>query len=194
MREVLALSRIIVIGASAGGVEALIGLLRQLPRDWPAAVLIAIHIGPRSNLPEILNRCIGAGVVKFPTNGEPIRPGRIYVATSNDHLTIDGAHIRLIEVTDADRYSPSINFLFSSAARAYGPHVIGVILTGMLSDGAAGIAEIKARDRVVAVQEPNDAQFPEMPRSAIRATSVDYCLPLEQIPALLKELVATPPG
>jgi two-component system, chemotaxis family, protein-glutamate methylesterase/glutaminase len=191
MREEVAVNRIIVIGASAGGVEALCGIVRKLPEDWPAAVFVAMHIGPRSNLPEILNRCIGDGVVKFPRDQEQIRPGRIYVAPPVHHLTIHKTHIRLTKAMKGHRYCPSVDLLFQSAARAYGPLVIGVILTGSLSDGAAGLTEIKAKGGVAAVQDPTDAEFPQMPLNAIRASPVDYCLPLVQIPALLKKLVAS---
>jgi two-component system chemotaxis response regulator CheB len=91
------------------------------------------------------------------------------------------------------QYRPSVDFLFQSAARAYGPLVIGVILTGLLSDGAAGITQIKAKGGVAVVQDPNDSQYPQMPLNAIRAAPVDYCLPLVQIPALLKEFLASTP-
>jgi len=191
MREEVAVNRIIVIGASAGGVEALCGLVEALPEDWPAVVFIAMHMGPRSILPDILNRCIGHGVVEFPRNREQIRPGRIYVATPAHHLTIAGAQVRLTKATKEHRFTPSVDFLFQSAARVFGPRAIGVILTGLLNDGAAGISAIEAKGGVTVVQDPKEAQFPQMPLNAIRAASVDYCLPLVQISALLKELVAS---
>jgi two-component system chemotaxis response regulator CheB len=108
-------------------------------------------------LPEIHNRCIGDGTVKFPTNREQIRPGRVYVATPGHHLTIDEARVNLNEATKEHLYRPSVDLLFQSAARAYGPLVIGVILTGLLSDGALGISAIKAKGGITAVQDPNDA-------------------------------------
>ena len=190
MREIVPISRIIVIGASAGGVEALCGLVQKLPGDWPAVVFIAMHIGPRSILPEILNRCIGDRVVEFPRNREQIRPGRVYVAPPDHHLTIHDAQVRLTKATKKHRFNPSVDLLFQSAARVYGPRVIGVILTGFLNDGAAGISAIKAKGGVAVVQDPKEAQFPQMPLNAIRAASVDYCLSLVQIPALLQKLVA----
>ena len=183
-------SRIIVIGASAGGVEALCGLVQKLPGDWPAVVFIAMHIGPGSILPEILNRCRGDGSVEFPRNRERATPGHIYVAPPGRHMAIHGAQVWLTKATKEDRFNPSVDFLFQSAAKVFGPRVIGIILTGLMNDGAEGISAIKAKGGVAVVQDPKEAEFPEMPLNAIRAASVDYCLPLAQMPALLQELVA----
>lgn len=194
MSGTLALRRIIVIGASAGGVEALCALVRELPKDWPAAAFVVLHVGPHSALPEILDRCIGDGVVKFPIDGEEISPGKVYIATPAHHLTLhDETHVRLTKAHENHRFRPSVDFLFQSAARTYGRDVIAVVLTGMLDDGSVGITEIKLRGGIAVVQDPDDAQFPSMPHHAIQATSVDYCVPLLEIPGLLKELVASTP-
>jgi len=185
------LRRIIVIGASAGGVEALRGLVQKLPEDWPAATFIAMHIGPRSKLPEILNRGSVNHVAEFARQHEPIRPGRIYIATPDYHLTLHGDHVRLAKATKEQQYKPSVNLLFQSAASEYGSRVIGVILSGLMQDGAAGMAAIKAQGGVTVVQDPQEAQFPQMPLTAMRAAPVDYCLPSLHIPALLQKLVAS---
>jgi two-component system chemotaxis response regulator CheB len=149
-----------------------------------------MHMGPSSVLPQILNRCIGDRIVEFPRNREQIRSGRIYVAAPDHHLTIHGDQVRLTKATKKHRFNPSVDLLFQSAASVYGPRVIGVILTGLLNDGAEGISAIKAKGGVAVVQDPKEAEFPQMPLNAIRAASVDYCLPLAQMPALLQELVA----
>ena len=189
MNESRPLNRVIVIGSSAGGVEALCSLVRALPADLPAAVFIVQHIGRISVLPEILRRCHGNGNLGLAMNGEKILAGQIYVAAPDHHLALENSHIRVARGPRENFHRPSVDVLFRSAAIRYGPKVIGVILTGSLDDGASGIFAIKQNGGVAVVQDPKEALFPDMPLNAMRAAPVDYILPLAEIPTLLVKLI-----
>lgn len=184
---------IIVIGASAGGVEALKRLVGGLPADFPASVCVVLHIQPTSvsRLPEILTLA-GPLPARHPTHGSPIRQGLIYVAPPNQHLLINDGHLELSAGPNEQRTRPAINPLFRSAALAYGPRVIGVVLTGTLDDGTAGLWEIKQRGGTTVVQEPKDAGHPDMPRNALEQVSIDHVMPLRNIASLLADLVSQP--
>src|SRR5512145_2382737 len=170
---------IIVIGASAGGVSALMKLVGALPPSLPAAIFIVLHISRQepSALPEILARS-GPLPVSHAIDGTPILRGHVYVAPPDRHLLIERGHVRLAYTAKENRQRPGIDPLFRSAALAYGPQVIGVILTGMLDDGTAGLLEVKRHGGVAIVQDPNDSYYSGMPRSAIAHVEIDYCLPL----------------
>ena len=182
---------IIVIGCSVGGVEALQRLVAPLPRDLPAAVFVVLHLAPQSTsvLPEILTR---AGSLKalHPRDGESIRSNRIYVAPPDNHLLIEDGRVRVMRGPKENRHRPAIDPLFRSAARWYGPRVIGVVLTGSLDDGTAGLLAIKKRRGIAIVQDPADAFCGDMPRSAIETVAVDYVEPVDRIPGLLEELTS----
>jgi two-component system chemotaxis response regulator CheB len=183
---------IIVIGCSVGGVEALQRLVAPLPKDFPAAIFVVLHLAPQSTsvLPHILMRA-GSLPSVHPRNGEPIRLGRIYVAPPDNHLLIEDGKIRLARGPKENRHRPAIDPLFRSAARWYGPRVIGVVLTGSLDDGTAGLLAIKKRRGIAIVQDPDDAFCGDMPRSAMEIVDVDYVVPLDRIPELLQKLVPT---
>lgn len=185
--------KIIVIGASAGGVEALITLVKQLPPDFPAAIFIVLHIPPHgtSVLPTILSR---AGKLKafHPQDGQLIKPGQIYIAPPNYHLLIKHGYITLACGHKENGHRPAVDPLFRTAARVYGANVIGVILSGSLDDGTAGLMAIKMRGGVAIVQNPKEAMFSGMPTSAVENVAVDYIMPLSAIPSLLAELVNQP--
>lgn len=185
---------IIVVGASAGGVEALQVLAKGLPADLQAAVFVVLHIGHGSNghswLPEILSKAGPLPAVQA-TDGEPIQKGRIYVARPNFHLLMKPGIVRLSDGPKENLTRPAINPLFRSAAAAYASRVTGVILTGMLDDGVAGLAEIKRRGGVAVVQNPKTALYPSMPRNALKYVDADYILELEDIPATLSRLAIT---
>jgi two-component system, chemotaxis family, protein-glutamate methylesterase/glutaminase len=176
---------IIVMGASAGGVEALRTIVSLLPSNLPAAVFIVLHIHRSiTNLPEILQRA-GPLSVSQADDGMPIDPGRIYVAPPDHHLIVQPGHMHLSKGPRENRSRPAANPLFRSAALAYGPRVIGVVLTGLLDDGTAGLWEIKRRGGLAVVQDPQDAAFPQMPQSTLASVPVDYIANLHDISALL---------
>ncbi len=181
---------IIVVGASAGGVEAVRFLAAALPADLRAAVFVVLHIGAhKSNLPWLLNQ-LGPLQAVHARSGDPIRAGHIYVAPPDHHLVVEPGCVRLTKGPRENWARPAIDPLFRSAARAYGAGVIGVILTGGLNDGTAGLYEVKQRGGTAVVQDPADAANPSMPRSALDHVAVDHCLPLPLLPGLLASLVA----
>lgn len=185
---------IVVIGASAGGVEALKGLVTELPADFPASIFIVVHFPAygTSFLPEILSRS-GPLHAVHPGDGDPIRPGTIYVAPPDRHLLLekDGT-LCLSRGPRENGHRPSVDPLFRSAARAYGRRVIGVVLTGNLDDGTSGLSSVVRRGGVGVVQDPADAAHPGMPSSALAYVRVEHTVTLAQLPALLQRLVSEP--
>ncbi|MBN3875559.1 MULTISPECIES: chemotaxis protein CheB [unclassified Nostoc] len=185
---------IIVVGTSAGGVEALTYLVKHLPADLNAAVIIVLHVSSHSIsiLPKILNRA-GNLPVSHAQDGEAIVHGWIYVALPDHHLLVEGGYLRLTRGAKENRCRPAIDPLFRSAARTYGQRVIAVLLTGMLDDGTAGIMAVKMRGGVAIVQDPDDALYPNMPRNAIdNLDDIDHIAPLSDIPSILVALVNIP--
>ncbi|WP_163989540.1 chemotaxis protein CheB [Pyxidicoccus caerfyrddinensis] len=184
---------IIVIGASMGGVEALSTLVAQLPREFPAAVLVVLHLAPqhKSALPAILTRK-GALPARHPKHGEPLQPGRIYVAPNDRHLVVEPGKVLVVKGPRENGHRPAVDTLFRSAARAYGPRVVGVVLTGALDCGTAGLLAVKAQGGVAVVQDPADAFCPDMPRNALEYVKADHCVRLGEMGPLLERLVATP--
>lgn len=181
---------VIVVGASAGGVEAVRSLAAALPADLPAALFVVLHIGAhKSELPWLLNQS-GPLRAVHPENGDPIRPGRIYVAPPDRHLLVEPGRVRLTKGPRENWARPAVDPLFRSAARSYGAGVVGVVLTGGLNDGTAGLYEIKRAGGTTVVQDPEDAADPGMPRSALEHVAVDHCLPLALLPGLLARLAA----
>lgn len=180
---------VIVIGASAGGVEAISRVVAEFPREMRASIFVVLHISRgRSLLPEILTRA-GRLPAAHPTDGEPLQYGRIYVASPDHHLLVENDAVRVVHSASENGVRPAVDPLFRSAARAYGPRVIGVILTGALDDGAAGMVAIKEAGGITIVQDPAEAFSPGMPRSAVNTGRVDHVLPLRDIPVLLAALI-----
>jgi two-component system, chemotaxis family, protein-glutamate methylesterase/glutaminase len=183
---------IIVIGASAGGVEALKTLVHALPAHFPASVFVVLHIpaDKLSVLPTLLSR---AGPLRafHPLDHTLIERERIYVASPDCHLLVDVGQVRLSKEPTEKGTRPAIDPLFRSAAHAYGPRVVGVILTGAGDDGSAGLLAVKRSGGVAIVQDPDSARFPQMPRSALASVSVEYTMPLSLIAPLLVQLLAS---
>jgi two-component system chemotaxis response regulator CheB len=182
-----------VIGGSAGAVEALTGLARALPADFPAAVLVVIHFPSTavSALPAILNRA-GSLPAYLATAGREIKPGNVYVAPPNCHMMVDDGRIRISRGPKENGHRPSVDALFRSAASAAGRRVIGVLLSGNLYDGTLGLLRIKQRGGVTVVQNPADAMYAGMPTSAIERVEVDHIVTLKDLPALLVRLAGEP--
>lgn len=184
---------IIVIGASAGGVEALSRLVTLFPPDLPASVFIVLHVPAEgtSVLPRILNRA-GPLPAVHPVNGQAIEKGRIYIAPPDQHLLVKYGFMELTRGPRENGHRPSVDPLFRSAARAYGRRVVGVILSGVLDDGTAGLVAVEMREGICVVQDPVDALYAGMPQSAIDNVTVDYIVPIADMGALLVQLVQTP--
>jgi two-component system chemotaxis response regulator CheB len=184
---------IIVLGTSAGGVEALSRLVAGLPAGLPAALFVVCHIHPGypSRLPEILSRS-GPLLATHAQDGEPIRPGQITVAPPDYHMILVPGAVRLTRSARENHHRPAIDPLFRTAARAYGRRVVGVILTGSLGDGTAGLLAVRAAGGVGIVQDPAEAAVEDMPRNAATIAGADYVLPLAAIAATLVRLAAQP--
>jgi two-component system chemotaxis response regulator CheB len=182
---------VIVVGGSAGGVDALMTLLEGLPHDLHAAVLAVIHIPPSSpgRLPEILQRRCSLPVA-WATDGEAIEAGHVYIAPADRHLVVDPGRMRVTRAPRENHSRPAIDPLFRSAAVTYGSRVIAVVLSGRLDDGTAGLWAVKERGGVAIVQDPDEATHAEMPRNALKYTTADHVVPSAQLGALLGRLVA----
>jgi two-component system chemotaxis response regulator CheB len=181
---------IVVIGASAGGVQALKELAAALPHDFKATIFIVLHLSPHSPsyLPEILNHS-GPLHASHPKDGEPIQQGHIYVAPPDHHLLVEYDQVIVKKGPKENRFRPSIDALFRSAAYNYGSRVIGVVLTGLLDDGTSGMWSVKRLGGRVVVQEPEDALYPSMPDNVLQHVDVDHQVPISELASLLCELI-----
>jgi two-component system chemotaxis response regulator CheB len=184
---------IIVVGASAGGVESLCRLVQGLPAGLPATLFVVCHFPPagRSVLPEILSRQ-GPLLVTHAQDGETFHPGQVYVAPPDAHLLLERDAIRLSRGARENRFRPAIDPLFRSAARQFGPRVVGVLLSGALTDGVAGLLAVRSSGGVGVIQDPSDALVPSLPENAFRVAGADYVVPVRDVPALLVRLVQEP--
>lgn len=183
---------IVVMGASAGGIEAFRHIVTRLPFDLPASVFIVQHSGADS--PGILHLILQRGSkirVVTPKDEEPITVARVYVAPPDHHMLIEPGMVCLTRGPKENLFRPAIDPLFRSAAQVYGPRVIGVVLTGGLDDGTAGLWAVKQLGGTAVVQDPEDALAPSMPVSALSFVAVDHCVPLSEISSLLVKLTDT---
>jgi two-component system chemotaxis response regulator CheB len=182
--------RIVVIGASSGGVRALQALAATIPADFPAPILAVQHIGSNpSILPSLLSGN-GRLPASHAIDGEAIVAGHVYVAPPDQHMMVDGDRVRLSRAAKEHHTRPAIDPLFRSAGVSWGPAAIGVLLTGSLDDGTAGLQALRRCGGTVVVQDPTDAEVPSMPLSALRYVEVDYVVPLAALGSLLSSLVS----
>jgi two-component system chemotaxis response regulator CheB len=182
---------IVVVGASAGGIEVIAAILRDLPADFPASMFIVVHIAPQSPgyLAEILDRA-GPLPVANARNGEAFARGRVYLAPPDRHLMLEPTGCtRVARGPRENRARPAIDPLFRSAAHAFGQRVIGVVLSGGLDDGSAGLRSINMCGGTTVVQEPLDATVTSMPMHALRSSAVDHCRPAARLGSLINRLV-----
>lgn len=186
---------IVAIGTSAGGVEALLFLVARLPRGLPAAILVTLHLPSefRSSLDLLLSRA-GPLPAHFASHGERVQTGRIYIAPPARHLLLDGDRISLGAGPRENNARPAIDPMLRSVAVCCGSRSIGVVLTGTLGDGAAGLSALKQCGGIAVVQDPSDAVYSEMPTAALRRSNVDRVALLSEMPVLLQSLVAKPAG
>lgn len=186
---------VIVIGASAGGLKALSAVVSELPADLGAAVFIVQHLSPdrKSELPKLLAD-VSDLPASHPADGETFHEGHIYVAPPDHHLLINEDSVRVVRGPQENRFRPSIDALFRSAARAHGPRVIGMVMTGYLDDGTVGLQAISKQGGITVVQDPDEAEYPSMPRSALRYVNVDHSVPIAEAGALLLRLVGQEPA
>lgn len=181
---------IVVVGSSAGGIEALKQLVSRLPAELPAAICIAQHIAADS--PGLLAGIIARDAhlpTALATDRMPLELGTILVAPPDRHLLIERGYVRVVRGPRENLHRPSIDPLFRSAAAAYGSRVVGIVLTGLLYDGTAGLQAIKSRGGISMVQDPAEAQFASMPLSALNQVQIDHCLPLAGLAERLIALV-----
>jgi len=181
---------IIVVGASAGGIEALNGLIRSLSKDFQGAIFVVVHIpgDSPSSLPAILTR---AGSLKavHPQDGDMVKPGMIYVAPPDHHMLLEGKTVLIKKGPKENRFRPSIDALFRSAAYTYRERVVGIVLSGMLNDGTSGLWSVKRLGGLGIIQSPDDAQCDSMPINAMEYVKADYTLPASEIGTLLSDLI-----
>jgi two-component system, chemotaxis family, protein-glutamate methylesterase/glutaminase len=183
--------RIVVMGASAGGLDVLDAVIGQLPPDLPASFFIVQHMAPENTGDALLHRLKKhkAFASKLAVDGETFKKGTIYIAPPDYHLLVKESTVLVTKGARENRYRPGIDPLFRSAAVTHGPSVVGVILTGMLDDGTAGLIAIRRCGGVTVVQDPKDATYPEMPQSAVNNFDVDHCVPAAQLGGLLETLI-----
>jgi two-component system chemotaxis response regulator CheB len=186
---------VVVVGASAAGVESLRGLLAALPADLQATVLVVLHMPSdgSSALSAILNRA-GRLPVHPARHGTPLRHGHVHAAVPDHHLLLIDHVMALSKGPTENGHRPAVDALFRSAARAVGPRAIGVVLSGTLDDGAAGLMSIVARGGVAVVQDPADAIYPGMPESALRAVPTAHVAPVSKLGDVIAALVDEPVG
>jgi two-component system chemotaxis response regulator CheB len=194
-RDKMPVYDIIALGASSGGVGALQQVVRHFPRDLRASIFIVLHVSPggRSLLPEILTKA-GSLPARHPENGWPVERRSIYVAPPGYDMTVLNHRIILGRGAPGSQHHPAINALFRSVAGEFGKRVVGVVLSGSLEDGAAGLLAIKRQGGIAIVEDPATAQYRGMPDSALARVDADFVLPIEEIGPKLVELATGAQG
>jgi two-component system chemotaxis response regulator CheB len=190
------IKNVIVIGASAGGFKAIIQLIEKIPDNIPAAIFVVMHLGKQS-MPEIIVQHVGKitnFICSIPTDGDEIKAGHLYVAPKDSHMLVTRSAIHITKGPHENRWRPSIDVLFRSAAAAYDSRVIGIVLSGMMDDGTSGMSAIKRSGGVCIVQEPSEAEFPDMPRNVLNKVDVNYRVSINDISYILDDLFAKSEG
>jgi two-component system chemotaxis response regulator CheB len=182
---------IIVVGASAGGVAALVDFVKSLPSNLDASIFVVLHTAPYSpsQLPQVLSKA-GELNATHAKDGEEIEKGQIYIAPPDHHLILEkGNRIAVRKGPKENRFRPSVDALFRSAAFVYGPRVVGIVFSGLLDDGTSGMWNIKRCGGVTIIQNPEDAQYPSMPKNVLQYVDVDHITTAAQAGAVVTELV-----
>jgi two-component system chemotaxis response regulator CheB len=180
---------IVVIGTSSGGVQAVLNLVARLEPDLPASLFVVIHTSPSS--PGVLGNIVtraGTLPASLAADGEEIRQGQVYLAPPDHHLLIEHGKVRVVRGPQENGFRPAVDPMFRTASRAYGPRVVGIILSGGLDDGTRGLFDVKRAGGVTVVQDPDEALIPMMPLSAIQNVEVDHILPVAEIASLISRL------
>jgi two-component system, chemotaxis family, protein-glutamate methylesterase/glutaminase len=186
---------IVVIGASAGGFTALSELVSQIDKETDAAYFVVLHLSTKSISGYLAHRLQAFTELKclLAMDGLPIRKGHVYVAVPNQHLLVGNGEIHLSNGPTENRWRPSIDVLFRSAAANYSNRVVGIVLTGLLNDGTSGMSGIKRVGGFTIVQDPNEAEYPDMPMSVLNAMEVDHCISLAEMGPTIKEITRNNP-
>lgn len=186
----------VVVGVSAGGMDALSRLAAQLPKDFPAPVFVVQHLAPDAKGQALVMAMNREGKLKctLAENKEKFQQGRIYLAPPGYHMMLTQDRIKLTKGATENKSRPGIDPLFRSAAIAFRNRVIGIVLTGYLDDGTAGMVAIKKCGGTCIVQDPKDAAYPDMPQNVLNQVKTDYCVPLAEMGSLLEKLVQKKPG
>jgi two-component system chemotaxis response regulator CheB len=197
IKNTKAVTRVIVIGTSAGGLNALTQLVSQLQADFPIPVLVVQHISADATGKPLLNTLNKIGKLKceHARNETKLQPGHLYLAPPDHHLMVDGnGRILVTKGAQENRSRPAIDPLFRSTGVEFGNRAIAILLTGYLDDGTSGMKVIQRCGGICIVQDPADAQYPDMPKNALNQIKVDYCLPISEMGSLLYQLIAEKPG
>jgi len=187
---------IVVIGASAGGLNALVEMVQNLQKGLDIAYCVVLHLSRKGIGDFVVHRLsqVTAMPCSMVVNGAPVKPDHIYIARPNQHLLVKDNHFLLGAGPEENRFRPSIDVLFRSAAAAYSSHAIGIILSGLLDDGTSGMWAIKRSGGTCVVQDPNQAEYPDMPLSVINNMEVDHVATLGEIGALIAEIAKRKKG
>jgi two-component system chemotaxis response regulator CheB len=186
----------VVVGASAGGFTAASELVSQLDKNIDAAYFIVLHLSTKSISGYLAHRLQEHTELKclLAMDSLPIRKGHVYVAVPNQHLMVGKGEVNLSSSAMENRWRPSIDVLFRSAAANYSNRVIGIVLTGLLNDGTTGLSGIRRSGGITIVQDPNEAEYPDMPLSVLNSMEVDHCVSLSEMGKLIRDLTDTDPG
>ena len=186
----------VAIGCSWGGLRALSTILADLPSDLPASIGVVQHRGPNSPRRAMLAALTPVSPLQVMEieDKDPIEPGRVYLAPPDYHLIVEPGHFALSTEEAVEFARPSVDVFFETAADSYADKLIAVVLTGANEDGAAGLTHVKRHGGLTIVQDPDDAERPEMPRAAVTAGVADKVLPLAEIPGALRDLIPAAVG